>query len=408
MTATQTPIKLLPQYKRLDIPREKRYVMVRGGRGSAKSFHLSAWLNIKTYEKHNILFTRYTMESAQDSIIPSFIRVAEELQNDGAFVNVRNNVTNRFSGSTIKFRGIRPSSKKQTAKLKSLDEVTIWVCDEADEIPTFEDFQKIDLSIRKEGVHNIIVLVFNTPDPDHWIYEEFFEEEREDTEYIYTTYLDNLENLDESFLKTAEREKKKSPKRYKKVYLGEWLKGEDACFPNGFTLYDEEPTDIDWQVYGGDFGYTDPTCLLRITKAGRSLYIRQLIYKSKMRISDIGNEMQANDWVETWSSWDSAEPRSIVELRMMNIPAKGAKKGYVYTGIMRLNEFDLYIHRDSLKAQKEFKKAVWEKEGENFTRNTLGHRIMATVLDEDGNKLDHAIAAARYGVSTYIDMGGLD
>lgn len=400
-------VEILPQYEKLDIPRDKRYVMVRGGRGSFKSFHISAWLNFKTYERHNILFTRYTLESAQDSIIPSFIRVAELMQNDDVFYSSRNTLKNKYTGSTIRFRGIKPSSKKQTAKLKSLDDVTIWVCDEADEIPTFEDFQKIDLSIRKEGVHNIVVLVFNTPDPDHWIYTEFFEEERADTEYIYTTYLDAPHLLDESFLKTAEREKKKNPKRYRKVYLGEWIKGEDAVFPHGFTPYRDEPLKYDWQVYGGDFGYTDPTCLVKVTKCGDDLYVRQLIYESKLLNPQIADRMLYNNWNDLVSVWDSAEPKSINELRAKGINATPAKKGYIFVGLMKINQYNLYIHQDSLKGQEEVKKARWMKEGDGFKRNSLGHRIMDEVKDEDGNKLDHFLAALRYALSFYLDMSGL-
>ena len=205
-------LNALPQYKALN-KKGKRYFMVRGGRGSAKSVHLAAWLVFKTYEDHNILFTRYTMTSAKDSIIPSFMRIAEMLEVDDVFRAVDSNVLNRYNDSIIRFRGIKTSSGNQTGKLKSLDEVSIWVCDEADEIPDFETFEKIDLSIRSADKENIVVLVFNTPDTDHWIYEQFYDEVREDTEYIYTTYLDNKHNLAQSFLDTAERTKRKFSKR---------------------------------------------------------------------------------------------------------------------------------------------------------------------------------------------------
>ena len=66
-------IKANPKYKEL-YKTDKRYILVTGGRGSGKSFEVATFLSLLTYEEnHRILFTRYTMTSANLSIIPEFI-----------------------------------------------------------------------------------------------------------------------------------------------------------------------------------------------------------------------------------------------------------------------------------------------------------------------------------------------
>jgi len=405
-------LNALPQYKALN-KKGKRYFMVRGGRGSAKSVHLAAWLVFKTYEDHNILFTRYTMTSAKDSIIPSFMRIAEMLEVDDVFRAVDSNVLNRYNDSIIRFRGIKTSSGNQTGKLKSLDEVSIWVCDEADEIPDFETFEKIDLSIRSADKENIVVLVFNTPDTDHWIYEQFYDEVREDTEYIYTTYLDNKHNLAQSFLDTAERTKRKFPKRYKKTYLGEWMQSDDLVFPKGFQLYcdDDEPKDeLDKVIYGGDFGYThDPNVIVRTHAVGNNLYLREVLRETNLDPVELAEKVVSLGIAPQLQVWDSADKGSIKVLKRKGIRAVPANKGSfsVYPQLEYLQRFNILIHQDSKALQKEFRRYKWAKDGDKFVRNGKNQLIPEAkeeLLKIDGKEVyvkDHGIDAVRYARSKY-------
>ena len=61
-----------PKYNALG--NDTRYFIVTGGRGSGKSFAVNTFLMFLTMEEgHKVLFTRYTMLSAANSIIPEFI-----------------------------------------------------------------------------------------------------------------------------------------------------------------------------------------------------------------------------------------------------------------------------------------------------------------------------------------------
>ena len=187
-----------------------RYKHVTGGRGSGKSHALSVYLLMKTYNKGEvILYTRYTMVSASLSIIPEFYEKIELLGVGDDFETVGDTITNKSTGSKIIFKGIKTSTGNQTAALKSINGLTCWVIDEAEELVDETIFDKIDASIRVKNANNEVILVYNAPYKTHWIYKRFYEKRgytdvfngvHNDTSYIYTTYLDNIDNLSDSYL----------------------------------------------------------------------------------------------------------------------------------------------------------------------------------------------------------------
>ena len=184
---------------------DSRYFVVTGGRGSGKSFSINALLVILTYERgHTILFTRYTLTSARISIIPEFIEKLELMDCIADFHVTKDEIINKKSGSKIIFRGIKTSSGDQTASLKSLTGITTWVVDEAEELTDEQKFDTIDLSVRQQGKQNRVILILNPTTKEHFVYTRFFEDKgvqegsntsKENTTYIHTTYLDNLNNL---------------------------------------------------------------------------------------------------------------------------------------------------------------------------------------------------------------------
>jgi PBSX family phage terminase large subunit len=156
---------------------ESRYFVITGGRGSGKSYSLNSFLLLLTYEVgHVILFTRYTLTSANVSIIPEFIDKIESADLTNDFYITKDEIVNLRTGSKILFKGIKTSSGTQTANLKSLAGVTTWVLDEAEELTDEETFEKIDFSIRTKGIQNRVLLVLNPATKEHFIYKKFFED----------------------------------------------------------------------------------------------------------------------------------------------------------------------------------------------------------------------------------------
>jgi phage terminase large subunit-like protein len=203
---------------------DTRYFTITGGRGSGKSFVVSVFLLNLTYEKgHIILFTRYTMTAAYLSIIPEFRDKIELIGKEADFDITRDEVVNKHTGSKIIFRGLKNSSGNQTANLKSIQGVTTWVLDEAEELTDEDMFDRVDLSVRATNHPNRIVMVMNPSHKEHFIYKRFIAPTREDVTKIHTTYLDNAENLSDSFIKQAQQTKERNEFRYRHLFLGEWL-----------------------------------------------------------------------------------------------------------------------------------------------------------------------------------------
>lgn len=218
-------IQIIDLYEPLffEVP-ETRYYLITGGRGSGKSWTLSMFLLNLTYEEgHVILFTRFTLVSAFISIIPEFISKIELMNKESDFEITQSEIINKHTGSKILFRGIKTSQGTNTANLKSIAGVTTWVLDEAEELVDKDIFDRIDLSIRAVDIPNRVILVMNPSYKSHWIYKTYVKQERNDTTYIHTSYLDNLKNLSESFIQAAERSKRENLVRYNHLFLGDWL-----------------------------------------------------------------------------------------------------------------------------------------------------------------------------------------
>ena len=187
------------------VSNDTRYNIVTGGRGSGKSFAITTLLCMMMLERDRvILFLRQTLTSAHISIIPEFVEKLELLGISDQFHITKTDIEHKETGSRILFRGIQTGSKNNTANLKSLNGVSVMVVDEAEELTDEDTFDRIDLSVRKQGVVNKVILVMNPSRVDHWIYKRFFKDaginggcsgSTNDCTYIHTTYLDNIDNV---------------------------------------------------------------------------------------------------------------------------------------------------------------------------------------------------------------------
>ena len=405
MTSQAPEIKLLAPYRKLD--NKNRYTVVTGGRGSAKSFHVSLRLLFMTYMPNEvILFTRYTLRAAEISIIPEFREKIEMMGLLPHFDITQDEVVNRTTGSKIIFRGIKTSSGNQTANLKSITGLSCWVLDEAEELVDENIFDTISNSVRAKGRSNKIYIVMNPSHTQHWVYKKFFKNgDYPNTTYIHTTYLQNLGNLDDSFINDAKHLKDADPKKYAHKLLGEWEGTDDKVFPNGYKTYEEEPTDFDWEILGGDFGYsTGNTAVVRLRKKGNDLYIRQFIFQKGMSLSSISKELEKLGLIDVRSVWDSADKSKIVDLRLLDADAVAAKKGFVFVRLEKIKRFNVLVHIDSKQVQEEMDEAVWEKDSNGeYKRNSYDHLIMY----EDSPKKDDCLDAIGYALSYFYDMTGL-
>ena len=386
-------VVLNPKYK--PFGSDSRYFIITGGRGSGKSYSINLLLLLLTYESgHTILFTRYTLTSAHVSIIPEFIDKIDVLDKHSDFHITKDEIINLRTGSKILFKGIKTSSGTQTANLKSLAGVTTWILDEAEELTDEDTFDKIDYSIRSKDKQNRVILILNPATKEHFIYQKFFEAKgieagsntiKGDTTYIHTTYLDNYNNLSESFLNQIETIKERRPDKYKHTILGGWLdKAEGVIFTNWRI---GEFNKDNGSVFGQDYGFSnDPSTLIEtsIDKTRKTIYVRLHIYQAGLTTTELARlnrQFAGNDLIVA----DNAEPRLISELKSQGLNIVPTIKGAdsVKYGIALLQDYDLIINENSVDLIKELNNYCWLE------------RKSETPID----KYNHALDALRYAVS---------
>jgi phage terminase large subunit len=372
---------------------DTRYFIITGGRGSSKSFGVGTFTNLLSFEQgHKILFTRQTMTSAHLSIIPEFQEKIDLMELNALFEINKSEIKNLQSKSDIIFRGIRTSSGDQTANLKSLQGVTTWILDEAEELTDETTFDKINLSIRQKGKQNRVILILNPATKEHWIYKRFFEDRgvqegfngiKDDTTYIHTTYLDNIDNLDDSFINEVKRIELTNPEKYKHQILGGWLNKAEGVVYSNWRI--DEFKEVSKSIYGQDFGFSiDPTTLVQVSidKEKKIVYAKELLYKAGLTTTEIYTYNNRFCGANNLIIADSAEPRLISELKQRGLNIKGIDKPKIIDRIALLQDYEIIIDKDSINLIKELNNYVWhDKKSEtpiddyNHLLDALGYAV---------------------------------
>lgn len=386
-----------------------RYKIITGGRGSAKSFTVSSALLRRTYEDgYNILFTRWTMDSAKDSVIPEFKEKMERMGVSSHFYEWRTSVQNLGTKAKVLFRGLKQSSKNQVAKMKSLFGIKIWVLDEAQELVDEALFDTVDNSIRDANTYNEVWLVLNPTDMDHWIIRRFFTEKglevgfngiHDGVEYIHTTYHDNEKNLDKSFIDKAERLKQTNPEKYDNIYMGKpMVRKAGLIYPRWEQIAPEEyPHHLD-QWYGNDWGYGgDPNALIRMCYDAQTqtIYLWEVCCKPLI-VSDVAKVIKEDaesigyQLEECLVYCDPSRPDNITELRRRGISAVKAVNRDKPGRISYLQGFKVkFVGENIGREQRAYSWQPHPQDPERFTDKP-----------QDGN--DHCMDAISYGSVTHL------
>ena len=332
-----------------------------------------------------VLFTRYTMVSAHLSIIPEFLEKISLLGFENIFSVNKAEVVNLGNQSDILFRGIKTSAGNQTASLKSLQGISCWVLDEAEELIDEDIFDTIDLSIREKDIQNRIILILNPVTKEHWIYNRFFESKgveagfngvKDNVCYIHSTYLDNKENLSKSFLERIKTIKHNNFKKYQHKILGGWLdKAEGVVFDN-WSIGEFNPDGLQTSC-GMDFGFSiDPDSLteVAIDKRKRKIYLKEHIYKNGLKSQELA-QLVLDKVGDKLIIADSAEPRLIADLKHLGINIKPVKKGTIESGITRMQDFELIITPESTNIAKELNNYIFSDKASKLYVDAYNHAI---------------------------------
>lgn len=392
-----------------------RYCVLIGGRGGGKSFGLATSMACATYDdEYNVLYTRYTMVSAETSVIPEFQEKLAMLNSQDDFVVRRHDVVNRGTGSRIFFRGIKAGSKTQTAHLKSLHAVKMFVVDEAEELVDEKEFDTIDDSLREKDADIHVILCLNQADVGHWIYKRFYKAEglpddfagvHGDVTYIPITYLDNIHNLHPSFLEKVEKMRLADPEKYRHVYGLEWERIKKGLIYTNWKrdVSADEMTRRGDCWYGIDWGFTnDPTAIVRLwydSDTGR-VWMSEVAYEKGLLIGQIARiimqDMERCGNREALIYCDPARPEHIAELRRVyNLNACPGDNRDKAGRVDWLKGCDIWFDGDDIEAERaEYSYMPYKDDPEMYTN-----------VPQDGG--DHAMDAANYGIVTHLRRQGI-
>ena len=380
---------------------KSRYQVLYGGAGSGKSHIVARKILYRLLQesdvKHNFLIIRKVDKTIKKSVWTLILNIIKKW---GIYEDFTINQTDRTliynsTGSQIMFSGLDDQEK-----LKSIEGVTSIWCEEATELKR-DDFDQLDLRLRgNHGCLKQIILTFNPVSEHHWVKKTFFDDPIDGVFTLKTTYLDN-NFIDDQYKLVMENKRKTNPRFYSIYALGNWGTSEGLVFTNvtdRFIPYDEiEHLPI---VQGLDFGFSNhPTAFThsRIDTENKKFYVYDSFYEKGLTNDKIAEKIIDKRYHKTSTTCDSAEPKSIAEIKREGVKVAGAKKGRdsIRAGINFLQNYEIVVNSHNIEVIKEFETYEWSK-------NRKTDQLLNVPVDD----YNHAIDSIRYSLEKYIGKSG--
>lgn len=364
---------------------KSRYLVLYGGAGSGKSVFAAQKILVRilTEQPHRFLVVRKVARTLRFSVFSLFQDIIAQWNLTPLFkVNKSDMTITCMNGNQILFAGL-----DDVEKLKSIANITgIWV-EEASELEQ-KDFQQLDLRLRGPTKHyKQIILTFNPISALHWLKKVFFDFKKDNATIVKSTYKDN-KFIDPEYVKVLEDLKNQDETYYKIYALGEWGVLGNLVFAN-YVIEDIPLNDESYNAiyYGLDFGYNDPSALIKIGWKDSEIYVLDEIYERHLTNTELIKLCENRVDKKHLIIADSAEPDRIKEFKKAGFRIQGCTKGKdsVKFGIDWLKRRKIHIHPSCVNTIKEIQTYKYKEDKDG------------NVLDEPVDFNDHAMAALRYG-----------
>jgi len=225
------------------------------------------------------------------------------------------------------------------------------------------------------------------PSNEFWYYTEI--KDRVDHDFLTLTYLDCLSVLDKNIVDSIES--KKDRVGWWRVY-GLGLLGEvEGKIYKGWQIIDEIPHEARLWRRGLDFGYSnDPTVIVDIYEYNGGHIVDEICYQKGLSNKTISDLIKATEAEEVLTIADSAEPKSIDEIRSygVNIIGCAKGKGSVYQGIQFVQDQRISVTSRSLKTIKAYR---------NYMFLTDKNGKITNDPDDTVHEWSNSMDAVRYG-----------
>jgi PBSX family phage terminase large subunit len=319
--------------------RRKLYKVLKGGRNSSKSTHIAIRIIWDMMRKPiNALCIRKVGNTLETSVYEQLLWAIDYL-GVSKYWDVKKSplkLTYKPRGNSIIFRGADKPEKIKSIKMRKFPLAILWI-EELAEFKTEDEVSTIVNSVVRselsEGLSYDIYYSYNPPKrKQSWVNKKYESNFLQDNVFVHhSTYKDNP-YVSKEFIKEAEEVKKKNEFKYRWDYGGEPIGSGVVPFTNLTfrKITDEEIRHFDNIRQGIDWGYAADAFSfgrMHYDKTRRKLYIFGEIFGVKLSNRKVAEIIKERGWHRDLTIADSAEPKSIDEMKGYNIRIKGAEKG---------------------------------------------------------------------------------
>ena len=379
---TLKTIKIPNEYRPL-FDNNWREAAIYGGRYSLKSHTVARFLLIMARQSKTRIacFREFQNSIAESShqLLADLIKKYELNE----FEVTDKTITNKINGSDFLFKGLHHNEQS----IKSIEGIDIAWVEEAQTVSR-ESLEVLTPTIRKPG--SKIVYTYNRLMEDDPVHTRLVIEGRPDTLIINANYDIAVKYgmMPPSILKEIEDDKEKRPHLYKHKWLGEPNSLERKIYKD-WQIVPEIPHEARLYRYGLDFGYSvDPTVIEAIYEYNGGFIIDEVVYQKELSNKAIADILK--NLPQALVIADSAEPKSIDEIRSYGVTIMGATKGQgsVWQGIQFVQQQKISLTAKSEKTIKAYRNYLLKQDNNGNVINTPDDAI-----HEWSNPMD----AIRYG-----------
>lgn len=376
--------------------RKEKFQVFYGGSGSGKSYFIVQNLLIRLLQqKQKLMVVRQTFNTHRDSTFAEFNSAIEQF---GIASLTRVSKTTLDielpNGSQIIFKGA-----DEETKLLSIQGVSITWIEEATEVSK-EIFDQIVLRMRGGSLDKYVFLSFNPISATHWLKGEFFDNPRPDSFVCHTTYQDNR-FLEQDYIDNLLEMKERNPLKYEIYALGKWGTTGKKVYENWTVAEIDRYNLLKNNIYlqsaiGLDFGFiADPSVMIAtlVDIENRKIYIFDEMYQHGLLNNEIAQEVIAKGYGREKIVADSAEKKSIEEIRGYGVPRiEPAKKGNgsIMQGIQFINQFRIYVDPSC-------KHTINELENYSYKKD----KSTGQYLNEPTDDFNHLLDSLRYAMEPF-------
>ena len=317
-----------------------------GGSRSSKTYSILQLILVKCLTESGKTFSivRKTLPSLKASVLKDWEELIDLYDLRSQFQINKTDLIYKINGNNVEFFSLDSEQKVRGSKRHVL------YCNESNEL-RYKEYQQL---IMRTSEH--VIIDYNPSDSKHWIYSKVLP--KHDSILIKSTYKDNPW-CPPAVIEELLWMKDNDPDGWRVYGLGEVGISKENIFQI-YNTFEKVPKDAITLGLGLDWGYTnDPTAIVRGYLHERDIYLEEILYRTDMTNPDIARELKTlelNDIIYA----DSAEPKSIAELRAMGIKIKPATKGAdsIVNGISNMKSYRLFIKGENI--ENEFFNYKWK------------------------------------------------